>query len=187
MSEDRSVNGIPDHLQPFLDSLLVDELAQKLLDIARASRAEPPAHLAVVPIHQAQTLRYIATATFRRLVPTVVSVAEWRAAEAVAAQVFGRDLDQCSERDARFAKLVSTTAILTYELHLKGFTVPHEEQRTLGIIARVKAKFAALRADRERRRFDEIQHNRIIRIASQTGTWPPVIGLVTRNGNEVRS
>lgn len=183
---DETLPRVPDHLQPFLDSVLVDQLAQALLNVACASKAEPPmAFMDLAPADR-ERMRYLATLTYRHLNPQALSVAEWRAAEAVGQQLYGRDFEDLKEHEHRLSKMLAQTAIVAYELHLKGFTPVHEETRTVGLIERLRRKFAIRNAERAQRRADQATYHRTLCTASQIGTpWPPTVVPFVRPGSEV--
>lgn len=137
---------VSEHTHNFVDSVLVAETAQALLNAICSQKAEPAdVPLDSLPVRERQQLIRVATMALRMRNPAAVEVATWRAAQAVAVEKYETPFEGLSEPRQRECRLLASTAIIAYTLHLKGFTEAYQERQTVSIVERIKARLAARR------------------------------------------
>lgn len=134
---------VTDHDLEYFDSTLVAALAQRVVDTICAQRAISTVPWNQLPYAERSRVGYTVIAAVRSLNRQAEAVATWRAAEAVAIEQHGKPFAELSEADQRTCRLLSTTAIVAYNCHLKGLTESYAERRTLSLMQRIKARIAA--------------------------------------------
>ena len=126
---------------------IVEGLAQRLLNaIAAQSHVLVAVPLATLPEPAQARAKGVALMALRSLNQGAVEVGLWRAAEAVAAEKFGRPLKDCEKWQQREARILAGVAITAYSSHLNGLTDQRAERETVGFIAQVKAAVAEWRS-----------------------------------------
>jgi hypothetical protein len=146
---------ITDHDLLHFDSMLVGQVAQRLIDAICAQKCLPPVVLASLEPTEQERVRREAIAALRTLNRGAVNVGIWRAAQAVAEEKYGRPFDQCEGWQQRECRILARVAIQAFRSHMRGYTEPYQERETLSIIQRVKARLAERRHKRDAEQADE--------------------------------